>query len=116
MEILKRVMIKSIIILLPAAGAAAFLKWEKMPEGIIAGGALGLLNLRGLVRSVEGLAGAEKAALRMVILSMIRLTVLLAVIFPLIWLRIVNVIGMLIGFTIVFMLILFEGARVGRSS
>jgi len=115
MEILSRVITKSLIIILPAAAVSAFIEWKKLPLGIIAGGLLGILNLRGLARNVEGFISSEKATAGLIFMSMIRLFMLFAVIFVFIWLKIINVLGMLFGFTVVFVLILFEGMKANRS-
>lgn len=76
----------------------------------------GILNLRQLSRNIEGLVGTEKATFKLVFLSMTRLLVLFAAIFLLIYYRVVNVFGLLIGFTVVFVLILIEGAKVAKRS
>jgi len=116
MEILKRVLRKSIWIILPAALLSAFIvEPRKFPLGIIMGWLFGILNLRQLSRNIEGLVGTEKATFKLVFLSMTRLLVLFAAIFILIYYRVVNVFGLLIGFTVVFVLILVEGAKVGKS-
>ncbi len=114
MEILRRVVNKSLIIILPAAALSAFFEWKKLPAGIIAGGAFGLFNLRSLVRKAEGLIGSEKATARLIVQSMTRLLIIGALIFVLIWLNIINVIGMLFGFTVVLVLILYEGLKEGK--
>ncbi len=111
MELLKGVIKKSIIILVPAAIASVFLKQERLPLGILIGGLFGLLNLRGLARSVSGLIGTEKAAAKIVFLNMIRLLLLFSAIFILVYFKIVNVFGLLFGFTVVFVLILVEGIK-----
>ena len=113
MEILKRVINKSLIVILPVAAVSAFFEWKKLPASIIIGGVFGILNLRGLVRSVEGLVGSEKATTKLIFLSITRLLMLFIAIFILIWLKVINIIGMLFGFTVVFVLILFEGMKVG---
>jgi hypothetical protein len=116
MEILKRVVKKSIFIILPAAVISAFLiEPRKLPLGILMGWLFGIFNLRQLTRNIEGLVGSEKATLKLVFLSMTRLLVLFAAIFILIYYRIVNIFGLLFGFTVVFVFILVEGAKVGRS-
>jgi hypothetical protein len=116
MEILKRVVKKSIFIILPAAVISAFLiEPRKLPLGILMGWLFGIFNLRQLTRNIEGLVGSEKATLKLVFLSMTRLLVLFAAIFILIYYRIVNIFGLLFGFTVVFVLILVEGAKVGKS-
>ncbi len=114
MEILRGVIRKSIVIIFPAAIIASFFEWKKLPIGIIAGGIFGILNLRGLVKSVEGFIGAEGLTARILFLSMFRLLLLFSALTVLIWLKLVNVFGLLFGFTVVFALILFEGLRAGK--
>ncbi len=115
MEILKRVIKKSIFIILPSAVLSAFLiEPRKVPLGILMGWLFGILNLRQLSRNIEGLVGSEKAALKLVFLSMTRLLMLCAAIFLLIFYKVVNVFGLLFGFTVVFVLILIKGAKVSK--
>jgi len=117
MEILKGVLRKSIFIIIPAVLLAAIIvEPRKFPLGIIMGWLFGILNLRQLSRNVEGLVGTQKATFKLVFLSMTRLLFLCAAIFALIYYRVVNVFGLLIGFTVVFVLILVEGAKVGKKS
>jgi hypothetical protein len=116
MEILKNVFKKSLFVILPAIVLSAFLiEPRKIPLGILMGWLLGIFNLRQLTRNIEGLIGSEKATVKLVFLSMTRLLVLFAAIFLLVYYRVVNVFGLLFGFTVVFVLILIEGARVGKS-
>ena len=116
MEILKRVIIKTIIIILPAAILSyIYIEPQKVPLGILLGGLFGLFNLRQLTRNVTGLVGSEKATFKLVFLSMTRLLVLFAAIFLLVSNGIVNVLGLLFGFTVVYALILIEGARVSKT-
>ncbi len=116
MEILKGVFKKSIFIVLPAAALSAFfIEPRKVPLGILMGWLFGIINLRQLTRNIEGLVGTEKATVKLVLLSMTRLLALFAAIFLLVYYRIVNVFGLLSGFTVVFVLILVEGAKVGKA-
>ena len=116
MEILKRVIVKSLFIILPAAILSyIYIEPQKVPLGILLGGLFGLFNLRQLTRNVTGLVGSEKATFKLVFLSMTRLMVLCVAIFLLIYYGIVNVFGLLFGLTVVFALILIEGARVSKS-
>jgi hypothetical protein len=114
MEILNGVIKKSLFIIIPAVLIAVFFEWKKLPLGIAAGAGFGILNLRGLVRSVEGFIGSEGLTAKIVILSMTRLVLLFAAISVLLWLRVVNALGLIFGFTVVFILILVEGVRVGK--
>ena len=112
MEILKRVIKKSAIIILPAIVSAFLYEPRKLPLGIFLGWVFGLFNLRALTRNVEGLVGSEKGAPRIVLLNIARLLMLSAAIFLLVYNRIVNVFGLLIGFTVVLALLLIEGMKV----
>ncbi len=78
---------------------------------IMTGGILGLVNLRGLARSVEGVLGAHKATGKMIFFSIFRLTMLFVVIGTLVYLNAVNIFGILIGFTVVFIFLIIEGLR-----
>jgi hypothetical protein len=113
-EILKRVIKKSIFIILPAAIISFFYESPKLPIGIILGWLFGIFNLRTLTRNVEGLIGSEKATVKLVFLSMTRLLILFVAIFVLVYYKIVNIFGLLFGFTVVFVLILIEGVKVGK--
>jgi len=116
MEILKRVIYKSIIIILLCAAISAFYEWKKLPLGIIAGGLFGILNLRGLVRSVEGFINSNILPAKLILMSFTRLFILFSAIFILLWFKIINVFGLLFGFTVVFVLILVEGMKVAKSN
>ncbi len=114
MDILKKVIKKSIFIILPAIVISAFLvEPQKSPLGILTGWLFGLFNLRQITRNVKRLAGAEKAAGKLIFLSMFRLAALFSAIFFLVYYRLINVFGLLFGFTVVFVFILIEGARAG---
>ena len=116
MEILKRVIYKSIIIILLCAAISAFYEWKKLPLGIIAGGLFGILNLRGLVRSVEGFINSNMLSAKLILMSFARLFILFSAIFILLWFKIINVFGLLFGFTVVFVLILVEGMKAAKSN
>ncbi|MBI4847389.1 MAG: ATP synthase subunit I [Nitrospirae bacterium] len=114
MEILKRVIKKSIFIILPLAAISFFIESRRLPLGILMGWLFGIFNLRSLTRNVEGLLRPDKATAKIVVLNMARLLMLFTAIFFLVYYRVVNVIGLLIGFTVVFALILIEGWKVGK--
>ncbi len=114
MEILRGVIKKSLIIILPAAAASAFVEWKRLPLGIMIGWLFGVVNLRALIKNVEGVVGSRKATAKMIFLSITRLFMLFTAIFIIVWLKIINVFGMLLGFTVVFVLILFEGMKIGK--
>src|SRR4030042_1750134 len=115
MNLTKRIYKQAAIILLALAVFSAFIEkyinLEKLPISIIIGGILGLVNLRGLARSVENLVGTYRPTAKVVIFSILRLAMLAVVLIILIALRLVSIMGLLIGFTIVFFVIMKEGLR-----
>lgn len=111
MDLLKRVIKKSLIIILPVAVVSAFFEWKRLPLGIIIGGLVGIFILRGAVKSAEGLVKAESTMARAAFGSLTRALILFVAIFVLIWAKIINVIGMLFGFTVIIFLILYEGRK-----
>ncbi|GBE03257.1 ATP synthase I chain [bacterium BMS3Abin09] len=116
MEILKGVFKKSIFIILPTMLLAGYcIEPRKVPLGIFMGALLGIVNLRQLSRNVEGFLGSQGATAKMLITGMLRLLFLGAAIFALIYYNVVNVFGLLFGFTVVFILIMVEGFMVGKA-
>ena len=111
MNLTKRIYKQGILILLPVAAISAFFDWRKYPLSILIGGILGLVNLRGLARSVENLVGTYRPTAKVVIFSILRLAMLAVILVTLIALRLVSIIGLLIGFTVVFFVIMKEGLR-----
>ena len=116
MDLIKRIYKKSFLVLLPLALLSALIEWKKLPASIIIGGALGLANVRGIAWGVRGLIGSEKATGRMIVFSMFRLFLLFAVLSLLVYMKLVNVFGILIGFTVIFALLLIEGLRYARTA
>jgi len=111
MDLIRRVQKSSLIVLIPLAVLSAFLEWKKLPLSVLIGGALGLLNLRGLAWGVQGILGAEKATSRMLFFSQFRFIMLFFVLAALAYLRLVNIFGILAGFTVVFISVLIEGLK-----
>ena len=115
MEILKQVIRRSIFIFIPAVVLSAiFIEPQRFPLGIIVGWLFGIINLRSLTKNVQGLVGAERATIRLLIMNLIRLIGLSAAIIMLVYYRVINVFGLLIGFTIVFIFIMIEGVKIGK--
>jgi hypothetical protein len=54
MDLIKRTAKKALLVLLLLAAASMPFKWKLFPLSILAGGALALVNIRGLARGVEG--------------------------------------------------------------
>ncbi len=98
-----------------AAGAALVGGW-KLPLGIIVGGALALLNFRGLERGLENLLGGTRPTMKLMFLGVFRLLILSAAIVLLAYSRAVDLIGLMAGFSVVVLLVLFEGFRASRAA
>ncbi len=111
MELIKRINKKAFIVLAVCAAASGFVEWRRLPLSIIVGGVLGLVNLKGLSWSVEGLIGTHRPTGKMIFFSIFRLLILFVIISALVFLKLVNIFGILIGFTVVFALLLVEGVR-----
>ena len=116
MEILKGVIKKSIVVIVPSIALAAyFIEMRTVPAGIFIGWVFGIFNLRSLTRSVQGFVTADKSKSVLVFLNMFRLLGMFAAMTVLIYYRVINVLGLLYGFTVVFILILVEGIRIGKA-
>lgn len=109
--LIRRIYKLSFLVLAPLAILSGFLEWKKLPFSILTGGILGLLNLRALSWGVGGLFGTHKATGAMLFFSMLRLFFLFVVLIILLSLGAVNITGLLIGFTVVFTVLLIEGMK-----
>jgi hypothetical protein len=116
MDLIKRIYKKSFLVLIPLALLSALIEWKKLPVSIIIGGALGFANIKGLAWSVRGLIGTGKATGRMIFFSMFRLFLLFTVLSLLVYLKLVNVFGILAGFTVIFVLLVIEGLRYAKKA
>lgn len=104
-----RIYKQSIIIILAAVLICAVLAGWHIAAGVLAGGVIGIANLRGIEKGVKSFLTAEKARPKMIILSMFRLFIVFSVLIALVLLKVVNVLALLGGFTAVILIILKEG-------
>jgi len=114
---IRRINRQSLFVVIPLAAISAFIDWKRLPASILIGGALALANLKGLHWGVTGLLNPEEgkeAKGKLVFFSMFRLLIVFAVLAILIYLRLVNVIGVLVGLTVVFFLLIKEGLKEAR--
>ncbi len=116
MDLIKRIYKKSFLVLIPLALLSALIEWKRLPVSIIIGGALGFANIKGLAWGVRGLMGTGRVTAGMIIFSMLRLFFLFVIILLLVYLRLVNVFGILAGFTVIFALLIVEGLRYAKTS
>lgn len=116
MTLINRIYRLSLILLCAISILSGFVEWRKLPFSIITGGILGLLNLRALSWGVSGITGSSKATGAMLFFSMLRLFLLFLVMIILLYLGVVNIFGLLTGFTVVFTVLLIEGAKEAKKS
>ena len=116
MDLVRNIQKSSLMVIFPLAALSAFIEWKKLPLGIIIGGALGLVNLRGLAWGVRGLLGVEKAGARMLFFSQFRIIMLFLVLAALVYIKLVNIFGILAGFTVVFSMIIIEGLKYAKGA
>lgn len=108
---IQRIYKQSILILIPLSLISIFFtSWDwRFSMSILIGGLIGIINLRGIAWSVRSLLGTEKAQTKMMVLSMFRLLVIFSILIILAILKVIKAYGLLIGFTVVFIIIVKEG-------
>jgi hypothetical protein len=116
MDLIQKIHRSSLVVLTVLAAISVLIDWKILPLSILTGGILGLLNIRGLAWSVQGLLGTDRAGAKMLFFSQFRLVMLFILLIALVYLKLVNVFGILAGLTVVFGMVLFEGFRYSRSA
>lgn len=114
MTMVKKIYKKSLIVLSVIIILSAYFGWRIWPLSIAAGGILGLVNLKAMVWGIEGSISAFRASAILVFFSVFRLLLILIVLAWLLSHKLVNLMGVTIGFTIVFIFILQEGLVYAR--
>ena len=104
------------MLLFPLAAASACIEWKKLPLSILLGGILGLLNIKALAWGVQGLLGSHKASARMLFFSQFRLVMFFLILAALVYLKVVNIFGILAGITVVFSMVVIEGLKHAKKS
>lgn len=113
---IKKIARNTAIILIPAALIAAFLPWENLPFSILIGGVLGILNIRALAWSIEGILGTSSVNMKMLFFSQFRFVMLALVVVLLAYLRLVTIPGVMAGFSVVFSQVLIVGMTHAKKS
>ena len=125
MNLIKKVTKKSLFVILPLVVLSLLVNWKAghlrfvalfgdpgfMTISIVIGGVLGIANLRGLVWGIDSLLGTYKANTKLVFLSLFRLGILFAVIIILVALRLINLLGLVAGMTVVFAVLIIEAVK-----
>jgi len=110
---LSKVYKKGLFILLCLAALSAFIDPKKLPLSILAGGLLGLANLKGLVWGLRDF-GSHQLSGRVIFWSTIRFFIIGLILLALALLKLIDFIGILVGFTVVFILIVKTGIEAAR--
>lgn len=108
-NMIRRINAHSAYVLAPLAFVTLFKPGWIFSISIILGGLMGLVNLKGIVWSATALLGTEKAQTKMMFLSFFRILVIFSALVVLAVFKLVDAYGLLIGFTIVFIIIVKEG-------
>jgi hypothetical protein len=111
-KMIKRINRQAILVLIPLSLLSALIEWKKLPLSILTGGALALVNLKGLHWEVLGLTNPEAARGAMgnlLFFSMFRLLIIFIILTVLLSFRLINILGALTGLTVVLILIIKEG-------
>jgi len=95
---------------------AAIADWRRLPHSVLIGGLLGLANLKGLAWGLKDFATLHRPSGKLIFWSMVRFFILAAILVILALLKLINFVGILIGFTVVFILIIKEGLRIAKES
>lgn len=111
---IKKIYKQSLVVLIIFAALSAFFEWKKLPLSILLGGVLGLANLKALSWGVEGMIGTYKASGKLIFFSMLRLFLIFALLGVLLALHLINILGVLVGFTVVFIILMKEGFLYSR--
>jgi len=122
-NLIKRIHRQSLIFLIITAAITTLIAaltditdWRKMPHSVLIGGLLGLANLKGLAWGLKDFATLHRPSGKLVFWSMLRFFILAFILIVLAILKLIDFFGILIGFTVVFVLILKEGLRIARDS
>ena len=116
MELIRKIHRNSLIVLFPLAAASAFIEWKQLPLSILTGGVLAIMNIRALAWGVEGILGSHRAGTKMLFFSQFRLVMLFLILAVLLYLKVVNIFGVLAGFTVVFIMVVIEGLKHAKKS
>ncbi len=118
MEMVKKINKQAAVVLIIAALFSALFDYKRMPLGVLVGGALALANLKGIHWGVKAMINPETANMakgRLIIFSFFRLMLVFVILAVLLYLHLVNIFGVLIGLTIVFVLIMKEGLTAAKN-
>jgi hypothetical protein len=106
---IRTVVVQTLAALVVAVVVSLAAGYGKISPGILLGGAVGLLNFVFLSKSISGLLNSDSVAPVMLMFNMVRLIVVMGVLFVLIYLKLADIIGLSIGITISFFVVVGAG-------
>ena len=122
-NLIKRIHRQALIYLVVAAAVTtaiaaltAIADWRRLPHSVLIGGLLGLANFKGLAWGLKDFATLQRPSGKLVFWSMVRFFILSLILIVLAILKLINFVGILIGLTVVFALIIKEGLRAVKES
>jgi len=122
-NLIKRIHRQALIYLVVAAtvttaiaALTAIADWRKLPHSVLIGGLLALANFKGLAWGLKDFATLQRPSGKLVFWSMVRFFILSLILIVLAILKLINFVGILIGLTVVFALIIKEGLRAVKES
>ena len=128
MRLASRIAIQSVAVSIVLVLLSLFVNWKArslmflrssgnpdfMPISIAVGALIGIVNLHGLIWSLERLLVAHRATAKLVLVGMFRLIILFGLIIALVALKLVNLLGLVAGMTVVFLILIKEGLKMAR--
>ncbi|HAM53020.1 MAG TPA: hypothetical protein DCP92_20835 [Nitrospiraceae bacterium] len=128
MGLVKKIIRQSLFIIVPLSFLSLLPNWDSkelaflrlfgnpnyMTISIILGAIIGIANLKGMIWGIESMLGTTQANLKLVFLSLLRLFILFAIIIILAALHRINLLGLLLGMTVVFIFLIKEGLKMAK--
>lgn len=110
-----RFYLKAAVVVMILAGLSSLKTPHDFVAGVLAGGALSIINLREMHKGLRVILGMERPSARRLLFSgILRLIILASAIIVIAAMKLVNLLGLLIGFAVVPLVLLIEGLVFAR--
>ncbi|WP_420263713.1 ATP synthase subunit I [Candidatus Magnetominusculus dajiuhuensis] len=106
---IRNVTIVTLVVLVAVVLIALVAGYGNLSRSILLGGIVGLLNFVFLSKSITSLLNTDNVAPVMLIFNMVRLIVVMGALFVLIYLKLAEIIGLSIGLTVSFLVVMVTG-------
>lgn len=111
---LRRISQFSAFIIGPSSVLSFFVYDWKMSLSLILGGLFAILNFMGVIWGVENVFSLQGGKGKMIFMTFFRLMVLFSILLILLIFGVINIAGIAVGLSVVFLLILVEGIKRAR--